>query len=187
VGPYHAPLRHTSRCQRLDGIVIGLLQSVWRPMAIASLHVTIVSPIASICTRTEYGVCTGFLESSVGSPWPAHRPATGSGIFARVGVCSWRRRAAPTHRWRVHGAIPNRSASSRVDRRPQPREAAAGSGGEEVAGEVKEDRGGEAERVDAIEDAAMAGDEGAEVLNATVALDRRHRKPTAEPHQRDHR
>ena len=37
-------------------------------MAIASLHVTIVSPIASICTRTEYGVCTGFLESSVGSP-----------------------------------------------------------------------------------------------------------------------
>lgn len=153
-------------------------------MTIASLHVTIVSPIASICTRTEYGVCTGFLESSVGAP--------GQRIdqLLALGLLPWLESAhAPassskqwTHQWRVHGAIPNRSASSRVDRRPQPREGAAGSCGEEVAGEVKEDRGGEAERVDAIEDAAMTSDEGAEVLDATVALDRRHGQSSREPH-----
>src|SRR5215212_5022242 len=40
-------------------------------------------------------------------------------------------------------------ASSRVDRRLATQDIAEGSGAEEVAGEVEEDRGGEAERVDA--------------------------------------
>src|SRR5215207_6132681 len=61
-----------------------------------------------------------------------------------------------------------------------------GSGGEEVAGEVEEDRRGEAERVDAVEDTPVPGDEGAEVLDAAVALDRRHGEPSRKAHQRNH-
>ena len=39
---------------------------------------------------------------------------------------------------------------------------------------VEEDRGGEAEGIDAIEDAAVSFDDYAEILNADVAFDRVH-------------
>src|SRR6202007_3275890 len=60
-----------------------------------------------------------------------------------------------------------------------------GSAAEEEACDVEEDRGGEGERVHAVEDAAVPGDDGAKVLDTAIPLDRGHHQPTAEPGQGD--
>src|SRR4051812_11688209 len=59
------------------------------------------------------------------------------------------------------------------------------SGDEKEAHEVEEDRGGEAERIDAVEHASVPLDEAAEVLHAAVALDGRHREAAEESEEGD--
>src|SRR5688572_27648870 len=54
------------------------------------------------------------------------------------------------------------------------------------AGEVEEHGGGEAEGVDAVEHAGVAGDEGAVIAHAAIALDGAHRHPAGEAHECDH-
>src|SRR6187455_2663796 len=56
---------------------------------------------------------------------------------------------------------------------------------EVVPREMEEDRRGEADRVDAIEDAAVTFDDGAEILDAAIALHGRHHQSPEEPHERD--
>src|SRR6516165_3985524 len=48
-----------------------------------------------------------------------------------------------------------------------------------VANQVEKDRGGEAERVHAVEDAAVAFDHHAKILDADIALDGAHYEATA--------
>src|SRR5260370_948646 len=57
--------------------------------------------------------------------------------------------------------------------------------GEEETGEVEEDRGGEADGVEAVEHSAVAFDQVAPVLHSTIALDRRHHQPAEKAHDRD--
>src|ERR1051326_1868871 len=59
------------------------------------------------------------------------------------------------------------------------------SRGEEVTSQVKENRRREADRIDAVEHAAVTLDRRAPVLHAAVALDRRHRQAAGEAHHRD--
>ena len=57
---------------------------------------------------------------------------------------------------------------------------------EPPAGEVEEDGGGETDRVDAVQHAAVAFDQRAVVLHAAVAFDGRHGDAAGEAHQGDH-
>src|SRR4029079_4399465 len=54
-----------------------------------------------------------------------------------------------------------------------------------VADDVEEDRRGEAHGVEAVEHSAVALDQRAPVLDAAVALDRRHHQAAEEPEDRD--
>src|SRR5688572_9568379 len=93
-------------------------------------------------------------------------------------------------------AAPFSSRTSMVslpsNRTPKPgggggmREAAGRASRVEEARQMEEHRRGEADRVDAIHDAAVTLDHAAEVLHAAVALDRGHREAAGEAHQRDH-
>ncbi len=55
---------------------------------------------------------------------------------------------------------------------------------EEEPCEMKKDRGGEAQRIDPVEDSRMAFDQGSVVLHAAIPFDRRHRHATGEAHHR---
>ena len=66
-------------------------------------------------------------------------------------------------------------------RRPRRLPAKAGR-----ARQVKEHRRGEADRVDAVEHAAVAGDQRAVVFHAAVALDGRHGHAAGKAHDGDH-
>src|ERR1051325_8221157 len=55
----------------------------------------------------------------------------------------------------------------------------------EVAHRVKEDRRGVAERIDAVEHAAVTGDDAAEILDAEIAFDGAHHRAAAEARHRD--
>src|SRR5437773_8836721 len=50
---------------------------------------------------------------------------------------------------------------------------------------MEEDRCGEADGVDAVEDAAVTGNDGTEVLYSSIALDGGHRQAARESHQGD--
>src|SRR5690606_29509304 len=52
-----------------------------------------------------------------------------------------------------------------------------------VAGEMEEHRRREADRVDAIQNAAVSFDDAAEILDPAIALDRGHDEPAREAHQ----
>src|SRR5260221_8572015 len=54
---------------------------------------------------------------------------------------------------------------------------------EPIAGEVEEDRGSEDHTISAVEHAAVARDHVPPVLDAAVALDRRHHQAAHEAHQ----
>jgi len=49
---------------------------------------------------------------------------------------------------------------------------------EEISNKVKEDRCGETDGINAVENAAVAFDDGAEVLHTGIALDGAHHQPT---------
>jgi hypothetical protein len=75
------------------------------------------------------------------------------------------------------GALPREAAKPTTLHRTLPTE--------EVPDQVEEDRGREAEGIDAIQDATVPGNERPEVLDAAIALDGGHRQPAGEAHQRD--
>src|SRR5690606_28239841 len=63
--------------------------------------------------------------------------------------------------------------------------ASASASGPPEAHEMEENGGGENDRVQPVDEAAMAGDHMPPVLDATVSLDRRHDEPAEEAEDRD--
>lgn len=62
-----------------------------------------------------------------------------------------------------------------------------GMSGKVVAHEMEKDWSGKAEGIEAVHDAAVAGNEVAVVLDATVTLHGGHDETTEESHEHDHR
>src|SRR5262245_47940491 len=83
-------------------------------------------------------------------------------------------------------ACPDSSRTPELPARPSQTPSTERELRKEVPRDVKEDRRSEAERVDAVEDAGVAADERAVVLNVAVPLDARHRHAAREAGQGHH-
>src|SRR5262245_43366844 len=126
-------------------------------------------PVEAQRKRSDQEQCDGGGKARLGSFPRDEGPASDERDWRRRSSYLWRQRRR-ANRWRC--SLPGGRQGCSCDRPP-------------VAHQMKEDRRGENDRIEPIDEAAMAGNEMTPILDAAVALDRRHDEAAEKAHHHD--